>query len=195
MNYLKHIDLIHEYIKEFSTLMLEIPKMTEGDGLPMQGQDSATILSMFHDILEKETPFIVLMVTKGGERLPKAIKGILDEFKGMIPLELLKRLPQRGKKIIKSSRSWIGQVEAVRPLHGWAEGNNLLRQSLQPDLVPSSSPSPCTHIPRQSGGRCSLSEMNVASHVGLAPPTFPNFVIDVAVVSVAKDNHAQDRSS
>ena len=35
------------------------------DGLPMQGQDSATILSMFHDILEKETPFIVLMVTKG----------------------------------------------------------------------------------------------------------------------------------
>ena len=89
----------------------------------------------------------------------------------------------------------IGQVEAVRPLHGWAEGNNLLRQSLQPDLVPSSSPSPCTHIPRQSGGRCSLSEMNVASHVGLAPPTFPNFVIDVAVVSVAKDNHAQDRSS
>ena len=31
----------------------------------MQGQDSVTILSMFHDILEKETPFIVLMVTKG----------------------------------------------------------------------------------------------------------------------------------
>ena len=35
------------------------------DGLPMQGQDSAIILSMFHDILEKETPFVVLMVTKG----------------------------------------------------------------------------------------------------------------------------------
>ena len=31
----------------------------------MQGQDSAIILSMFHDILEKETPFVVLMVTKG----------------------------------------------------------------------------------------------------------------------------------
>nr|CAN71388.1 hypothetical protein VITISV_039303 [Vitis vinifera] len=62
-------------------------------------------------------------------------------------------------------------------------------------LVPSSSPSPCTHIPRQSGGRCTLNEMNVAGHVGLAPPAFPNFLIDVVVASVAKDNHAQDRSS
>ena len=35
------------------------------DGLPIQGQDSVTILSMFHDIFEKETPFVVLMVTKG----------------------------------------------------------------------------------------------------------------------------------
>nr|CAN80683.1 hypothetical protein VITISV_006098 [Vitis vinifera] len=126
------------------------------DGLPMQGQDSATILSMFHDILDKETPFVVLMVTKGWR---------------------------------------IGQVEAVRPLHGWAEGNDLLRQSLQPGAVPSSSPSPCTHIPRQSGGRCALNEINVAVRVGLAPPAFPNFVIDVVVASVAKDSHAQDRSS
>ena len=89
----------------------------------------------------------------------------------------------------------IGQVEAVRPLHGWAEGNNLLRQSLQPDLVPSSSPSPCTHIPRQSGGRCALNEMNVVGRVRLAPPTFPHFVIDVAVASIAKHSHAKDRSS
>ena len=35
------------------------------DGLPMLGKDSATILPMFHDILEKETPFLVFMVTKG----------------------------------------------------------------------------------------------------------------------------------
>ena len=35
------------------------------DGLPMLGKDSATILSMFHDILEKETSFVVLIVTKG----------------------------------------------------------------------------------------------------------------------------------
>ncbi|RVW53764.1 hypothetical protein CK203_112886 [Vitis vinifera] len=68
-------------------------------------------------------------------------------------------------------------------------------QSLQSGPVPSSSPSPCTHIPRQSGGRCTLNEMNVAGHVGLAPPAFPNFVIDVVVASVAKDSHAQDRSS
>ena len=80
-------------------------------------------------------------------------------------------------------------------MHGWAEGNDLLRQSLQLGPVPSSSPSPCTHIPQQSGVRCALSEMNVAGRVGLAPPAFPNFVIDVAVAFVAKDNHAQDRSS
>ena len=79
----------------------------------------------------------------------------------------------------------IGQVEAVRPLHGWAEGNDLLRQSLQLGLVPSSGPSPCTHIPRQRGGRCTLNEMNGAGRVGLAPPAFPNFVIDVAMASVA----------
>ncbi|RVW53768.1 hypothetical protein CK203_112882 [Vitis vinifera] len=53
----------------------------------------------------------------------------------------------------------IGQVEAVRPLHGgeqWAEGNGLLRQSLQPGPVPPSSPSSCTHIPGQRGGRIAL---------------------------------------
>ncbi|KAL6312740.1 hypothetical protein AAG906_034772 [Vitis piasezkii] len=53
----------------------------------------------------------------------------------------------------------IRQVETVRPLHGWAEGNDLLRY----------------------GGRCALNEMNVAGRVRLAPPTFPNFVIDVVV--------------
>ncbi|KAL6312733.1 hypothetical protein AAG906_015145 [Vitis piasezkii] len=119
------------------------------DGLPMLGKDSVTILHMFHDILEKETPFVVPMVTKGWR---------------------------------------IGEVEAVRPLHGgeqWAEGNGLLRQSLQVGSVPPSGPSPCTYIPRQRGGRCALNEMNGAGCVGLAPPAFPNFVIDVAVASVA----------
>ncbi|KAL6312710.1 hypothetical protein AAG906_024668 [Vitis piasezkii] len=95
------------------------------DGLPTQGQDSATILSMFHDILEKETPFVVLMVTKGWR---------------------------------------IGQVEAVRPLHGWSH--------------------PCTHIlDRVKAG--ALNEMNVAGRVGLAP-AFPNFVIDVVVASLLR---------
>nr|CAN76451.1 hypothetical protein VITISV_012442 [Vitis vinifera] len=64
------------------------------DGLPMLGKDSATILPMFHNILEKETPSVVPMVTKGWR---------------------------------------IGEVEAMRPLHGreqWAERNGLLRQSL-----------------------------------------------------------------
>ena len=82
----------------------------------------------------------------------------------------------------------IEEVEAVRPLHGgeqWAEGNGLLRQSLQAGLVPPSGPTPCTHIPRQRGGRCTLNEMNGAGRVGLAPPAFPNFVIDVVVASVA----------
>ena len=51
--------------------------------------------------------------------------------------------------------------------------------------VPPSSPSPCTHIPGQRGGRCALNEMNVAGRVGLAPPAFPKFVIDVVVASVA----------
>ena len=37
------------------------------------------------------------MATLKEENLPKAIKGILDEFKGMIPPELLKRLPKRKK--------------------------------------------------------------------------------------------------
>ncbi|RVW29070.1 hypothetical protein CK203_091604 [Vitis vinifera] len=108
------------------------------DGLPMQGQDSVTILSMFHDILEKETPFVVLMVTKGWR---------------------------------------IGKQ--------WVEGNGLLRQSLHAGLVPPSGPSSCTHIPRQRGGRCTLNEINIGGRVGLAPPAFPNFVIDVAVASVA----------
>ncbi|RVW12501.1 hypothetical protein CK203_082438 [Vitis vinifera] len=67
----------------------------------------------------------------------------------------------------------------------WVEGNGLLRQSLQVGPVPPSGPSPCTHIPRQRGGRCTLNEMNVGGRVGLAPPAFPNFVIDVAVASVA----------
>ena len=31
----------------------------------MLGKDSATILPMFHNILEKETPSVVPMVTKG----------------------------------------------------------------------------------------------------------------------------------
>ena len=31
----------------------------------MQGRDSATIIPMFHDILENETPSVVPMVTKG----------------------------------------------------------------------------------------------------------------------------------
>ncbi|KAL6322451.1 hypothetical protein AAG906_008106 [Vitis piasezkii] len=69
----------------------------------------------------------------------------------------------------------IGEVEAMRPLHGgeqWAERNGLLRH-------------PCTHIPGQRGHRCALNEMNVAGRVGLAPPAFPNFVIDVVVASVA----------
>lgn len=93
----------------------------------------------------------------------------------------------------------IGELEAVRPLHGgeqWAEGiNGLLRQSLRAGPVPPSGPSPCAHIPEQKGGRCALSEMNVAGRVGLAPPAFPNFVMDVAVASATKDGHAQDRSS
>ena len=82
----------------------------------------------------------------------------------------------------------IEEVEAVRPLHGgeqWAEGNSLLRQSLQAGPVPPSGPSPCTHIPGQRGGRCALNEMNVAGRVGLVPPAFPKFVIDVVVASVA----------
>ncbi|KAJ9696863.1 hypothetical protein PVL29_008864 [Vitis rotundifolia] len=58
----------------------------------------------------------------------------------------------------------IGEVEAVRPLHGgeqWAEGNGVLRQSLQAGLLLPSGPSPCTHIPRKRGGRCALNEMNM----------------------------------
>ena len=51
--------------------------------------------------------------------------------------------------------------------------------------VPPSGPSPCTHIAGQRGGRCALNDMNVAGHVGLAPPAFPKFVIDVVVASVA----------
>ena len=91
----------------------------------------------------------------------------------------------------------IGEVEVVRPLHGgeqWAKGNGLLRQSLQAGPVPPSGSSLCTHIPRQRGGRYALNEMNVAGRVGLAPPAFPNFVIDVVVDSVVEDSHAQDRS-
>ena len=58
--------------------------------------------------------------------------------------------------------------------------------------MPPFGPSPCTHIPRQRGGRCALNEMNVAGRVGLAPLAFPNFVIDVVVASIAKDSHAKD---
>ncbi|RVW97545.1 hypothetical protein CK203_046508 [Vitis vinifera] len=91
------------------------------DGLPMLGKDSATILPMFHNILEKETPSVVPMVTK-------------------VPIG--------------------GQCH---------------------HLVPG----PCTHIAGQRGGRCALNDMNVAGRVGLAPPAFPKFVIDVVVASVA----------
>ncbi|KAL6312712.1 hypothetical protein AAG906_024670 [Vitis piasezkii] len=75
----------------------------------------------------------------------------------------------------------IRQVETVRPLHGWAE-----------EMICVSPRFRCHHL---SGGRCALNEMNVAGRVRLAPPTFPNFVIDVAMASIAKDSHAQDRSS
>ena len=51
--------------------------------------------------------------------------------------------------------------------------------------VPPFGPSPCTHIAGQRGGRCALNDMNVAGRVGLAPPAFPKFVIDVVVASVA----------
>nr|CAN68455.1 hypothetical protein VITISV_043523 [Vitis vinifera] len=128
------------FLNAFKTKSVPKIPLNKGliDGLPMQGQDSVTILSMFHDILEKETPFVVLMVTKGWR---------------------------------------IGKQ--------WVEGNGLLRQSLHAGLVPPSGPSSCTHIPRQRGGRCTLNEINIGGRVGLAPPAFPNFVIDVAVASVA----------
>ncbi|KAL6312709.1 hypothetical protein AAG906_024667 [Vitis piasezkii] len=40
-------------------------------------------------------------------------------------------------------------------------------------------------LDREEAGACTLNEMNVGGRVGLAPPAFPNFVIDVAVASVA----------
>ena len=51
------------------------------------------------------------------------------------------------------------------------------------------------HISLDRVEASALNEMNVAGHVRLVPPAFPNFVIDVVVASVAKDSHAQDRSS
>ncbi|KAL5792792.1 hypothetical protein ACOSP7_001386 [Xanthoceras sorbifolium] len=81
-------------------------------------------------------------------------------------------------------------VAAMRPLEGeqWMkkeDSGRLAVQSLQRGPVPPSGPNPCTHIPGQGSGICSLNGQNFAGRVAPAPPAFPGLVMDFGVASVA----------
>ena len=81
------------------------------------------------------------------------------------------------------------ELEAMRLLGGgqWAKRNSLVL----------SGPSPCTHIPEQRAGRCTLNEKNIADDIAAAPPAFSAYMLaeDAAMASLAKDGYDQDHSS
>ncbi|KAK3193596.1 hypothetical protein Dsin_024906 [Dipteronia sinensis] len=82
-------------------------------------------------------------------------------------------------------------VAAMRPLEGdqWTnkEDNRLAFQSLQQGPLPPSGRNPCSTIPGQSSGVCTLNGKNFAGgRVALEPPAFPSFVMDVGVASIAR---------
>ena len=91
------------------------------------------------------------------------------------------------------------ELEAMRLLGGgqWAKRNSLVLQSLQKGSVLPSGPSPCTHIPEQRAGRCTLNEKNIADDIATAPPAFSAYMLaeDAAMASLAKDGYDQDHSS
>ncbi|RVW53769.1 hypothetical protein CK203_112883 [Vitis vinifera] len=91
------------------------------------------------------------------------------------------------------------ELEAMRLLGGgqWAKRNSLVLQSLQKGPVLPSGPSPCTHIPEQRAGRCTLNEKNIADDIAAAPPAFSAYMLaeDAAMASLAKDGYDQDHSS
>ncbi|RVW18588.1 hypothetical protein CK203_116301 [Vitis vinifera] len=91
------------------------------------------------------------------------------------------------------------ELEAMRLLGGgqWAKRNSLVLQSLQRGPVLPSGPSPCTHIPEQRAGRCTLNEKNIADDIAAAPPAFSAYMLaeDAAMASLAKDGYDQDHSS
>ncbi|KAJ9696874.1 hypothetical protein PVL29_008877 [Vitis rotundifolia] len=81
------------------------------------------------------------------------------------------------------------ELEAMR--------NSLVLQSPQKGPVLPSGPNPCTHIPEQRAGRCTLNEKNIAGDIATAPPAFSAYMLaeDAAMASLAKDGYDQDHSS
>ncbi|KAJ0052298.1 hypothetical protein Pint_01774 [Pistacia integerrima] len=87
---------------------------------------------------------------------------------------------------------------AMRPLEGerWMKKEGgLVFQSLQQGPVPPLAGNPCTYIPGQGSGSCTLNGMNVAGSVLRAPPAFPDLVMEVGVASTGSNTHRQDQVS
>ncbi|KAL6989141.1 hypothetical protein U1Q18_014893 [Sarracenia purpurea var. burkii] len=79
----------------------------------------------------------------------------------------------------------------MRPLGGeqWLKSEGLaIQSSLQRGPVPASKGgNPCTNIPGNGRGRCTLAEteMNFSGQFAHAPPAFPNVMVKFAAASNA----------
>ncbi|KAJ4726835.1 Threonylcarbamoyl-AMP synthase [Melia azedarach] len=85
---------------------------------------------------------------------------------------------------------------AMRPLQGeqWVKKDGRVAlQSLQRGPVPSSG-NPCTYIPGQGSGSCTLNGMNIAGSVARAPPVFRDLVVKVGVAASGNnENETPDK--